>query len=511
MNSVQQQLRRAGELLAIGDFVTAGSIFESLVESNPDCAEAHYGLSLTAASNQKIGRAAIHAENATNLNPVEIRYLEHRAGLFLRLDRRTDALETHLKIVELNPLAIRSLCVAGLIYDSICQFDEAIDSFSHALKVSPHDIESTIGLGFAFLHKDQPRDAEKYFRKAIEIGEESFRSYSGLALSLLGNGALDDAIRYFGHAEEAFLKSVRLPSPNTKLKFSRILHEKEQLDFLSLKGLLANEHHQYYENLKTLISKFAYLHRPGENVSVTCTADEILGITPMFKKIIYKSDGSRVDGTSINPNLDVERIQSDYHGSTPAIIFIDDFLTDEALTKLYEYCITSNIFKKGYGAGYVGSMLAEGFASPLLLQISEELRLRFPKIFGNSRLTQAWAYKYDSKFKGIRTHADAAKINVNFWISPDEGNLNPDSGGLIVWDKVSPDDWSFADYNKNDEKMQDFLRSSGANEIKVPFRQNRALIFNSGLFHRTDDITFKDEYVNRRINVTLLYGMGLRS
>jgi hypothetical protein len=40
----------------------------------------------------------------------------------------------------------------------------------------------------------------------------------------------------------------------------------------------------------------------------------------------------------------------------------------------------------------------------------------------------------------------------------------------------------------------------------VPHRANRAVIFDSDLFHETDDIAFKDGYLNRRINVTLLYG-----
>jgi hypothetical protein len=32
------------------------------------------------------------------------------------------------------------------------------------------------------------------------------------------------------------------------------------------------------------------------------------------------------------------------------------------------------------------------------------------------------------------------------------------------------------------------------------------VIFDSDLFHKTDQIAFKDGYLNRRINVTLLYG-----
>ena len=40
----------------------------------------------------------------------------------------------------------------------------------------------------------------------------------------------------------------------------------------------------------------------------------------------------------------------------------------------------------------------------------------------------------------------------------------------------------------------------------MPHRQNRAVIFDSDLFHQTDTIAFADGYLNRRINVTMLYG-----
>lgn len=42
--------------------------------------------------------------------------------------------------------------------------------------------------------------------------------------------------------------------------------------------------------------------------------------------------------------------------------------------------------------------------------------------------------------------------------------------------------------------------------MRIPYRANRAVVFNSDLFHETDQFTFKDEYESRRINITLLYG-----
>jgi hypothetical protein len=121
-----------------------------------------------------------------------------------------------------------------------------------------------------------------------------------------------------------------------------------------------------------------------------------------------------------------------------------------------------------------------------------------------SRL-RATGFKYDSRLSGIAIHADFAAVNVNFWITPDEANLDPASGGLVVWDTPAPVGWNFAKYN-DVPAARDFLARAGARPVTVPYRANRAVIFESDLFHETDRIAFKDGYPDRRINITLLYG-----
>lgn len=64
---------------------------------------------------------------------------------------------------------------------------------------------------------------------------------------------------------------------------------------------------------------------------------------------------------------------------------------------------------------------------------------------------------------------------------------------------------------RNEPKIREFLRSRGANAVAIPYRQDRAVVFNSDLFHETDRLAFKDEYASRRINVTLLYGYRFAS
>ena len=159
-----------------------------------------------------------------------------------------------------------------------------------------------------------------------------------------------------------------------------------------------------------------------------------------------------------------------------------------------------------YKDGYLGAMLNDGMACPLLFQIADDLRNKFPKIFKNHRLNQAWAYKYDSTLSGIDLHADFAAINVNFWITPNSANLNKNNGGLVVYDKEAPMDWTFKKYNADQTSIRQFLSEHNSQKITVPYAENRVVMFNSDLFHKTDNIEFKTGYENRRINVTMLFG-----
>jgi hypothetical protein len=206
--------------------------------------------------------------------------------------------------------------------------------------------------------------------------------------------------------------------------------------------------------------------------------------------------------------LDRTVIEADYAAREPGITWVDDLLTPEALASLRRFCLESSIwFDCFYKNDYLGAFIEDGFYCPLLLQIGRELPERLPGIFGKHTLRKVWAYKYGDRVTGIESHADFAAVNVNFWITPDDSNLDPSSGGLVIWDKKTPAEWDFATFNTDQRAMDDFIRTSGAKAHTVPHRCNRAVIFNSDLIHRTDAIRFRPGYANRRINVTFLYGV----
>ena len=98
-------------------------------------------------------------------------------------------------------------------------------------------------------------------------------------------------------------------------------------------------------------------------------------------------------------------------------------------------------------------------------------------------------------------------MNVNFWISPESANQEKNSGGLRIWSKIPPEGWDFAEYNslERSPKIKEMLISNKVKEKIIPYKENRAVIFNSKLFHSTDNFKFDNSYENRRVNITFLY------
>lgn len=97
-------------------------------------------------------------------------------------------------------------------------------------------------------------------------------------------------------------------------------------------------------------------------------------------------------------------------------------------------------------------------------------------------------------------------MNVNFWVTPNKANLDQNSGGLIIYPIKPPENWDFYQYNSNTDLIKDFLLDNQSSKISIPYKQNRCIIFDSSLFHQSDIYSFKNDYEDKRINITMLFG-----
>jgi tetratricopeptide (TPR) repeat protein len=455
-----------------------------------------------------------------------------------------DAVSAYEKAVALNPRYSEAYGNLGNVLRETGDLSGAVNAYEHALKLNPSHADSHNNLGVAKKEQGHTGDAVACYRRALELRPTHAEALNNLGLALMEIGTLHDAIGCFQQALSIlpgyqlarynlgmawswagdeiqacrFLHEVARArhdhhsvTGDTVIYRSRIKHDAEQVQFLFEQGKLGEDHRPYAQALRQLHERVTRDSSPGNRVEIA--PSELSAIASSFNRILICEPPPRIEHGALNPLLDVAAVEAQYHATRPEVTYIDDLLNQAALNALRRFCWEATIWKKDYENGYTGAFLGDGFASPLLFQIADELRRKFPRIFSGHRMTQAWAFKHDSARRGLNIHADAAAVNVNFWITPDEANLDAATGGLVVYDKEAPLSWNFKEYNsdRNKPKILAWLKEAGAQAIKIPYRANRAVVFNSDLFHETDDLSFKDDYLSRRINITLLYGYRSKS
>ena len=522
-----------------GRLPQAETCYQKILMEDPTHADALHLLGLIAYQQAQYGRALDLITKAVQHNATKPLYFYNQGLVHQRLNQLSEAEHAYRQALSLKSDYVEALGNLGNVLREKGELDAACATYKQVLTIKPDHPEGYNNLGVVLKEQGKGDEARDAYQRAIALNPENAEAHYNLGVILFEREQIDEAIARFQQAVsikshyakahhhlglaqlwkqnvEGALHELRTSAhlmqnhgravPVDTFYSSRIKHDAEQIHYLAEHGLWRQPDSRYQATLSALRQKVL---RSGEaNQRIHLSPEEAQALAPSVNRILHYADNPALPQGALNPELDVEDIERRYNASRPEIIYVDALLRPEALKALRQFCWESTIWKKDYEDGYIGAFLGEGFSSPLLLQVAEELRTAFPGIFRQHRLLQAWAFKQDSARRPLKIHADAAAVNVNFWITPDAANLDPTSGGLIVWDKEAPREWDFKAYNSTafQPKIREFLKQSGASPVKVPYRENRALIFNSDLFHESDHCAFRDDYESRRINITFLYG-----
>ncbi|HEY2007709.1 MAG TPA: tetratricopeptide repeat protein [Rhizomicrobium sp.] len=448
-----------GDILAAqGRLDEAISSYGRALAAKPDYAEGHNSLG-NALFRQGRSAEAMDAYRDAIAHKPDFAEPYNNLGYMLLQQGRLQEAESHLRrALSIRPQYAQAHSNLGAVLGQQGRLAEAQNSCRQALALQPNQAESYNNVGLILQKQGHLREAEASFRKAIALRPSFLEAGQHLGVVLCESGRISEGFEIFNDLARRRYGTAGA-DPNAAFSPHKLRHDEEQ------RAWLGQETH-----------------------------------------VFHLGDGGRMAGPAVNPHNRVAEISALWKSAKPQIVVIDDLLTPDALVKLRRFCLESTVWRQVYDGGYLGAFPEHGFAPPLLAQIAEELRATYPAIIEDHPLLHFWAFKYDSALAGIRKHADFAAVNVNFWITPDEANLNPERGGLVVWDKAAPLDWDFARYNAAREDIAAFLKEKDARPVSIPYRANRAVIFDSDLFHETDTIHFKPGYENRRINVTLLFG-----
>ncbi|HEX8611289.1 MAG TPA: hypothetical protein VF800_08390 [Telluria sp.] len=294
-------------------------------------------------------------------------------------------------------------------------------------------------------------------------------------------------------------------APPTTLSLPKLQHDIDQFRHLRALGVLDAPFDQVIARYGEVRERLA-AGGPEARLALSPELDAQLGHTS--GRIVHLADAPRLP-LGLSADWDRARAERLYLEQRPGVVVIDDFLSAQALASLQRFCTESTVwFGNRYAHGRLGALFFSGFNCPLLLQLAEEIRDAFPALIGNRHpLRQLWGFKNTGELPADSTvHADFAAVNVNFWITPAEANTDDDSGGMLIYDVDAPASWDFATYNERIDLIREYLARRQAKVIRIPYRQNRAIIFDSDLFHATEAVRFRPDYLSHRINITMLYG-----
>jgi tetratricopeptide (TPR) repeat protein len=517
---------RGSALQRLGRLDEALDSTERALRITPDYGLAHYNRGVVLRGLKRHGEAVAAFDAALAATPQHAEAWIERGAALYETQTFEAAVASYERALALLPQSVRAWTDRGAALHSLGRYADALSSYDHALGLAPDTVTALSGRGDTLARLKRPAEALAAFEAVLKISPQT-DVHGRRALALFQLRRFDEALAGYDQAlalspHHADLWHDRSVALTAMQRFDEAMASIDEAlkrapdspHALLARGKLLCELNQIGEGLDLLSARAKALHggpltsdaapqpHKQKHDAEQAAYQAAQGIATGRYHI---EAGERLAGPAVNP-ANREIAADAWAGSDPKIVVIDNLLTEEGLDALRRFCWGSTVWRKPYRQGYLGAFTDAGFACPLLAQIADELRAVFPTVIADHGLMNTWGFKYDSTLGGIRIHADQAAVNVNFWITPDEANLNPDSGGMVIWDAAAPADWEIERYNGDDDAVRAFLSEAKSTAITVPYRANRAVIFDSDLFHETDKIEFAQGYLNRRINVTMLYG-----
>ncbi|MDA1325356.1 MAG: tetratricopeptide repeat protein [Proteobacteria bacterium] len=426
----------------------------------------------------------------------------HRAG---RLAEAEAGYKAALNISPGSPGILHNL---GVLAAETGRLREAVGYFDRAIAAEPGYASAYFNKANAVRALGKTTAALENYRQTVSLEPGHYDAHLALGYLWHEAGRRDRALDHFARTFELRRGDDRTGIAGYSLTHAtqaKLRHDAGQFRHIARKHregprfeLLART----YDSVAMQVGGEA-----NENSIAQLSGDQLAALGESYNTPYHVTAAPEFLPGALNPALDFPDLSQRYEASASGLVWFDDLLTPKSLGLLQRFLLESTIW---YDFSHIGGCLAayleDGLACPLILQIADEMRAGFSGILKDRPLAQIWAFKGIEAGRGIDVHADDGAVSVNFWVTANGANADPDRGGLIIYRKPPPPDWRISDYKTDVGSIRAFLGNDEKDRLVIPYRENRAVLFESRLFHESDAVDFQPGYENHRINITMLFG-----
>lgn len=553
--TVGQMLRQAMALDRAGNAEQAVQIYKNILLKIPGHPYALYFLGINALRNGIAAEAVRLIQSAIEKRPDEPVFYEFLGRALQEQGALEEALIAFEHVLGSKPKHVNANIWKA---QTLCALDrgaEAIDAFRLAINEDPSRIAAQFQLAETYQAQDRLEDAIVCLERLRSFRPDLPEVYIRLGLVKKASGDYDAAMALYARAHElnpglesAYLHQAEIHLARDELSKAQEMYaalyektrgqpasrsnhkqvtasspDKNDKPLVVTRFYLENlaDHIEYLigrekidASFRTMAGQCRYVldeisRQDNNDGFITLNSKQASRLANICIRSIHYADTPLMEAPVINAGIDEREVQDRYLEAEFPMVMIDDFLSPEALQALNDFCLESTIFFYSSTSNYLFSQVHEGFNCTLLYDIARGLKAKFPRVLKAKELTNMWAYRHPARGDGVRAHTDQAAVTFNFWITPDEANLDKEHGGLIIYDKVQPQDWDWSKINRLKdtrivrEQISDYLKES--NTTTIAYRENRAMMFHSNLFHASDKFHFRDNYMSRRMNISLIF------
>ncbi len=181
----------------------AAALFQQVIATKPDNADAYYNLGTLRLSQNDPAQARQYLEQALRLKPDYAEAWNNLGMIAAQSGNADEAIRDFQKSLAQRPNYVTALLNLGNLYRRQRDFENAQKCFDQAIRIQPDDAEVSYSFGMLYAQQGQLDQAAEHLERAIALRPDYAEALNNL-------GVLFVRTRNFAQAEEQFKAGIRV-------------------------------------------------------------------------------------------------------------------------------------------------------------------------------------------------------------------------------------------------------------------------------------------------------------